>query len=180
MKNIFLFLAAAFVLASCSKKIDELPGFTENGEGTFGAKVNGALWAPRGFGIVPTGPILEGRYVGNNSVTVNARDYSKQPNETEFEIYIKDLNGPGTYNLNQNTAKHPAGTTASYGYYVERRLHPLNEWITNELNTGTVTITKWDPATGILAGSFQFKAANTDDPNDVLTVTEGRFDVIVK
>ncbi len=168
------------VFAGCSKKIDELPGYTETGEGTFGVKVNGALWAPQGFGVVPTGPILEGKYAGNNSVTINARDYSKQPNETEFEIYLRDLNGTGTYQLNTATSKHPNGATASYGYYVQRKFRPLNEWMTNATHTGTVTVTKWDPATGILAGSFQFRAGYTENPNDVITVTEGRFDVIVK
>jgi hypothetical protein len=180
MKNLILILASALALTSCSKKIDELAEYTQTGEMTFGAKVNGANWAPQDFGIVPTGPILQARFAGNNSIIINANDFSKQPSETEFEIYLRDVNGAGVYQLNQSTSRHPYGASASYGYYVQRKLHPLNEWMTGPNAGGTVTITKWDPTTKILAGHFQFQAANMDNPSDVLSVTEGRFDLIVE
>lgn len=179
MKNLFLLLGAAILVIGCSKSPDDLPAISETGENTFGAKVNGELWTPRNFGIVPTGPILMARYTGYNSILINARDFSKQPNETEFEIYLRDVKGPGVYPLNQVTSLHPEASV-SYGYYVERRFHPLNEWITNATHTGTVTITKYDAATKILAGNFQFQAVNRDDPNDVITVSEGRFDLVVE
>jgi hypothetical protein len=120
------------------------------------------------------------RFAGNNSIIINANDFSKQPSETEFEIYLRDVNGAGVYQLNQSTSRHPYGASASYGYYVQRKLHPLNEWMTGPNAGGTVTITKWDPTTKILAGHFQFQAANMDNPSDVLSVTEGRFDLIVE
>lgn len=179
MKNIFLLLGAAFIVIGCAKSVDDLPAISETGENTFGAKVNGAVWAPRNFGIVPTGPILTARYAGFNSIRINANDFSKQPDETEFQIYLRDFKGTGTYQLNQNTAIYP-NASSSYGYYVQRKFHPLNEWITGPASTGTVIVTKWDAATGILSGSFQFQAANTNNANDVITVTEGRFDVIVE
>ncbi len=182
MKSILFCIASVLILGSCSKDVEDLPDPSNTGENTFGAKVNGKLWVPQGFGVVPTGPLLSASFTGNNSIIIIANDFSKQPNETEFEIYLKEVTsmGAGTYQLNQNTSRHPGGAVASYAYYVERRFQPLNEWITSAQQTGSVVITKWDPVTKILSGSFQFQAANTSNSSDILTVTEGRFDVIVQ
>ena len=107
MKYPFLLLCSLFLFASCKKDIDELPAATQTGANTFGAKLNGENWVPQKFGIVSTSPILEARYAGNNSVFINARDFSASPTETEFEIYLKGITGPGTFQLNQATAKYP-------------------------------------------------------------------------
>ena len=179
MKNLVLALFALAVFSGCKKDIDELPPATETGANTFGAKVDGELWVPQKFGIAPTAPILEARYGGNNSVFINARNFSSSPTETEFEIHIKNFTGTGTYQLNQATNKYPY-ENASYGYFIKRKFMPLNDWITSNQFTGTVVITKYDIANKIISGTFAFTAGSTDNTAEPLKVTEGRFDVKIQ
>ena len=179
MKKIFLVGAAVLMLLSCKKDIEELPDQTDTGANTFGAKLDGEFWVPQKFGVAPTAELIEARFSANNAVFINARNFASSPTETEFELYIRDITGPGTYQLNQNTAKYPSHS-ASYGYFIRRRFMPLNEWITSALHTGSVTITRWDPENKVVAGTFEFTVGSTDNTADPIQVTEGRFDVTIQ
>ena len=173
MKKILLAFLPLILLISCNKD-SELPPVTENGNGTFGAKVDGVAWAPKGFGPFPANDILEARMSGT-TITINARNFASSPNETEFQLTIFNVTAPGIYPLNTDVS-HPNGA-ASYGYYVKRRYTPENEWITNSTYTGHVTITKIDMVNRIVAGTFEFNAINMYNAPQPLVVTEGRFDV---
>ncbi|MGZ5190125.1 MAG: DUF6252 family protein [Flavisolibacter sp.] len=179
MKNLVLALIVLAVFSGCKKDIDELPPATETGANTFGAKVDGELWVPQKFGVAPSAPILEARYGGNSSLFINARNFSSSPTETEFEIHIKNFTGTGTYQLNQVTNKYPY-ENASYGYFIKRKLMPLNDWITTNQFTGNVVVTKYDSTNKIVAGTFSFTAGSTDNTAEPLVVTEGRFDVKIQ
>ena len=61
MKKLVAFTLIVFLMASCKKTISELPDAPGNGSETFGASVNGKLWTPQKFGIVPYAQILEAR-----------------------------------------------------------------------------------------------------------------------
>ncbi|TCZ72169.1 DUF6252 family protein [Flaviaesturariibacter aridisoli] len=178
MKNLIVLSAAVLALASCSKKVTELPEATDSGSNTFGARVNGELWAPQGKGILPHAPLLEASFAGNDNYVINARNISKSPTETEFEIYLQGVTRPGTYALNQTTELRPAHT-ASYAYFVERTLTPTHQWMTNAQTTGTVVITKVDKNAHVLAGTFSFRATDRNG-GEVLDVTEGRFDLTIQ
>lgn len=175
MKN--KLILSAFVitlLISCKKEITELPEPTQTGSNTFGAKINGQLWAPQGFGAIPASNLLEARFIGNDLI-INANNFASSPNETGFEIRIIGVTGTGTYPLN-TTVSHP-GFSASYAYYVKRNLTPQNEWITSATSTGSVTLTKVDQANKIVSGTFRFDALNLYNTPEPLSVTEGRFDI---
>lgn len=176
MQKGWMALVVMLLLFACKKEIDELPETTATGANTFGAKINDKLWGPLKFGIVPTAPILEARYLGGGMLLINARNFGSSPNESEMEIYLNDVTGPGTYFLNKKTNTLP-NATANYAYYVERRITPENEWLTNAQYPGKVTITKLDVANKIVAGTFEFKAINTGSELKPLTVTDGRFDI---
>lgn len=179
MKNILLILSCLVILSSCKKSVDELPAATETGANTFGLKLDGAFWVPQKFGVASTAPILEARMTGTGDLVINARNFASSPTETEFEIYIKNVTGPGTYQLNRNTDVYP-GVSASYAYYVKRRINPLNEWITSTQYTGSATITKFDLTNNVIAGTFQFTAGSMDGSASPINVTEGRFDVKIE
>ena len=180
MKNFIYSLLALilFFTTSCKKDLTELPPATQTGANTFGAKVDGKLWGPAGFGVVPTAPILQARYYGDG-IIINAGNYSSSPTESEFEIYIKHLTGPGTYPLNFDTQKYP-NEGGSYAYYVLRKLTPVNEWITSSQYSGSVNITLNDTANRIISGTFQFDAMNLYSAQQLLHVTDGRFDIKVQ
>jgi hypothetical protein len=179
MKNLFVLAIAAIGLASCSKKTTELPAATETGENNFGASVNGTLWAPRKPGILPHAPLVEASFAGGDDYIIHARDLGNSPNETEFEIYLKDVTKTGTYTLNTNTPKMPAQTGA-YAYYVVRNITPKYEYITSSTTPGIVNITKVDKANHILAGTFSFAAKEIDGKTEPINVTDGRFDVTIQ
>ena len=168
-------LSLILFISACKKEVTELPPDTQTGANTFGAKVNGQLWAPQGFGSLPANDILEARLQFGNTVYINARNFSSSPNETEFEIFLTNITGPGTYQLN-TTVGHPS-SSANYGYYVKRNITPQNEWMTSATSTGTVTITRFDIVNFIISGTFQFNALNLYNTPEPMTVTEGRFDV---
>lgn len=170
---LYIILMSA-MLFSCKKETSELPPATQIGANTFGCRVDGEFWVPSGFGIVPTAPILEARFVADD-LYINARNFSTSPTETEFEIFIKGVTATGDYLLNTTTG-YPGGSV-SYGYYVHRRFTPDNEWITSAQYTGTVTITKIDTITRFVSGTFGFNAINLYNTSQLLAVTEGRFDV---
>jgi len=177
MKNLLLYTLFLFALCSCNKKIDELPAPTQTGANTFGAKVNGRLWAPQGFGIAPTAPLLQASWAAQGGILhIVARNFGSSPTETEMELYLENVTAPGTFLLNAATQKYPQ-QTASYGYFIERRFMPRNEWITGPQNTGSVTITHFDPVQKIVSGTFHFSAASTDNTAAAMLVEEGRFDV---
>lgn len=173
MKKLFLALSALILLASCTKDITELPPATETGANTFGANVDGKLWAPQDFGAISIGTRLEARRI-NDDILINARNFASSPTETEFEIFIKGGIATGTYLFN-TTVSYPSNN-ASYAYYVKRKVSPINEWITSSAQTGSVTLTRVDLVNHIVSGTFQFNGASmySDPP---LVVTDGRFDI---
>lgn len=179
MKKTLIIISSLLILFSCKKEVNELPAATQTGANIFGARVNGELWIPQGFGVVPTAAILEARYSGNNAILINARNFSTSPTEVEIEIYLKNVTKPGTYLLNQNTANFP-NHSASYAYYVERRFTPTNEWITNNQYTGKVEVTRLDTVNNIISGTFEFNAINLYNSPQPITITDGRFDAKIQ
>ena len=176
MKNVLFLFTALVLFSGCKKSIDALPEATQTGANTFGLKLNGNYWVPQHFGVTSTGTLLEARFTGTGDFVLNARNFASEPKESEFEIYIKNLNATGTYQLNQNTAVYP-NQSASYAYYIKREINPLNQWITGSSYTGTVTITKRDTVNHIVSGTFEFTAGSIDSSASPITVSDGRFDV---
>ncbi len=179
MKKILIVFSSLLILFSCKKEVNELPAATQTGANTFGARVNGELWIPQGFGVIPTAPILEASYSGNNAILINARNFSSSPTETEIEFYLQNAAKSGTYLLNQTTAHFP-NQSASYAYYLERRFTPTNEWITNNQYTGKVEVTRLDTINNIISGTFEFNAINLYNTPQPISITDGRFDVKIQ
>lgn len=174
VNKIFIACLSFWLFTACNKEPDELPPATQTGANTFGAKIDGKKWVPRGFGIFPASNLLEARFITPTSIIINARNFGSSPNETEFELLISDVTGPGTYLLNNNVTL-PA--YVSYGYYFKRRFTPTDEWLTSSTYTGTVTITKLDVVAKIISGTFEFNAISIFDTPLTISVTEGRFDI---
>ncbi|MCW3117878.1 MAG: hypothetical protein JWM28_1960 [Chitinophagaceae bacterium] len=171
-----LFSAIMINILSCKKDVRKLPAPSQNGSNIFGCSIDSNLWVPAGFGIIPTAPTLEARGGVNHSIFINARNFSSSPTETEFEIHLYNFTGRGTYPLNETTAKYPS-QTASYAYYVRRKMTPENEWITNTQYPGRVEVTAYDSVNRYISGTFEFYAINLYNDPQPLHVTDGRFDV---
>ena len=79
-------------------------------------------------------------------------------------IELNNFKGAGQYLLSD---------TANDCRYEE--FYPDNTYISTLTKKGKVTITKDDRVNFILAGSFEFVAANCEDHPDIVTVSEGKF-----
>lgn len=176
MKSFSILFFSVLLLAGCKKSVEELPAATQTGANTFGLKIDGEFWVPQRFGVAATAPILEARRTGLGGVFINARNFSFSPTETEFEIFLENVTGPGNYELNRTTNVYPH-QSGSYAYYVKRRINPINEWITTNQYPGSVTITRFDTTNKIISGTFTFRAGSMDSRATPIDVTDGRFDV---
>lgn len=174
MKKTIIACLAVLLFFSCKKDVKELPAPTQTGANTFGLKLNGTMWVPQGFAGIPDDNLLKARLLGDVLI-ITAQNFSSSPTETQFDIHIKGITGPGTFALNTNTG-YPNDLT-TYAYHVKRRLTPLEEWITSAAQTGSVTVSKLDTAAHIVSGTFQFNAENMTDASKTISVTEGRFDL---
>lgn len=169
-------IISTFVLfhLSCKKEVKDLPPATQHGANTFGLKLNGEMWVPKGFAGIPDSDLLKARLLGN-TVIINAQNFSGSPTETEFELHLVNVTGTGTFLLNTDFTYPNA--LINYAYHVKRRLTPLDEWVTSAAQTGSVTLTRFDTTARIISGTFQFNAENDLNPAQTISVTEGRFDV---
>lgn len=174
MKKTIIACLAVLLFFSCKKDVKELPAPTQTGANTFGLKLNGTMWVPKGFAGIPDDNLLKARLLGDVLI-ITAQNFSSSPTETQFDIHIKGITGPGTFSLNTNTG-YPNDLT-TYAYHVKRRLTPLEEWITSAAQTGSVTVSKLDTSAHIVSGTFQFNAENMTDASKTISVTEGRFDL---
>ena len=165
-------------LFSCKKEVTELPPATQTGANTFGCRIDETIWGPQKNPVFPGAAILEARQQPDKDLYINARNFVSSPNETEFEIFIKNMNATGTYNFNTTMSAPNAG--ASYVYYVKRNITPQNEWMTSASYTGTVTITTYDTVQHFVSGTFQLQMINLYNDPQPITVTEGRFDVKIQ
>lgn len=177
MKNLLILLSSLIVFTGCKKSVDALPEATQSGANTFGLKLDGKFWVPQKFAGI-NAPILKAQLMGANlnDIMITAQNFASEPLEYQFTLYIKNITGPGVYELNQNTDIYP-NVSGNYAYYVRRKINPLNEWITNVQNTGSVTITKWDLTDNIVSGTFEFKGGSMDNSAEPIIVTDGRFDI---
>ena len=178
MKKIFTYLIPVLFLLSCKKEVEELPEATQTGANKFGAMVDGEFWVPQGFGPIPANDKLTSQLFPNGDLRIIAKNIASSPNESEFDIFVAGITGTGTYPLNTNVS-YPA-LIKSFGYFVKRKLTPTDEWVTSSTNTGTVTITRFDPANHIVSGTFEFKGGSLYNSGKVLSVTDGRFDLITQ
>jgi len=170
-----LFFALSFVLIGngCKKKKDEepqLPPETTTGAYTFGCKINGKVFVPRGGRGQPG---LFAQYVdlgtgarGGWFLNISATDWrsSGLPSmgiETD-SLLLKESN---VYILKKR--KGFAFSAYSAGY---------NQYGMLPIDTGQLTITKHDLNSRILAGKFWFTA--TSASGEKVDIREGRFDIV--
>ena len=182
MRQLIILITVGITLnfAGCKKELgDELPPLTSEGKNTFGCKIDGIPWIPKGiyswtFTDYPT----SGGYYGYfNSPLVHIWIKTNDPGG-HIALYIKNYDSynylkPGRYLLNKKTSSLPFGygIIHSYGTYWTND----KEYITDSLHTGWIEIIKSDSINSIVSGRFAFDAYN-DVVGKTYKITDGRFD----
>jgi DNA-binding beta-propeller fold protein YncE len=168
----FTFLCLTFSLFTC-KQTDLLPQATQEGKNTFGCLINGKAYIPDGGnGFLPPKPVNGGFTVsyGAKRLSIFVRVYAKD--NRRVQIYVDDY-VVGRYLLNSDTRTQPASLEPkSYGLYISPE---GDEYVTSSKYTGQVTILKADTTTGVISGSFYFKAYTPT--GQTVSISDGRFDV---
>jgi len=171
LSNLLIFLVIVCSGLKC-KETDSnpviLPETTHTGKNTMGALLNGQVWANDEYPwcLVPNG--IDARYLASGL-------YVSGENLTTFvTVSVDHINGPGQYTIlplngeaSISGAALPPGSTDRY-----------KDYRTDASHSGTVTITYLDLIHHIASGTFTFQAVNVSDPNDIMQVTSGRFDVV--
>jgi hypothetical protein len=179
MKPFFFMLLVSFSAIGCRETVpeDRLPPVTQTGANTFGCKINGKVYTPKSSKNDLSDimyPVYTGVMFDCDNNTLNTLIHIEKTELTTISLYINDtvllsekeytLNGQGLDNLNGRV-------TIQYLTY-----DTTNLWKTYTAipNSGSITITK--NTDNIISGIFSGKLMRGNDQNDIIEVTEGRFD----
>ncbi len=169
---ILLFLSCTLLSSRCKKQNNEpqLPPETTTGAMTFGCKVNGKVFVPKGS---IDGPGITAQYIflgsgpgGGWFLNLNGANRIDEPRVTiGIETDSLFVSAGNTYSLK-----------SIKGFASARLLSDIISYRMTVNDTGELTITKHDTNQRILSGRFWFTATNVYDQTKI-SVIEGRFDV---
>ena len=184
--TILTFYLLIITLASCSSNDNDngftptLPPITQTGENTFGCYIDGELLVPRDgtgyYGGSDDGMLTSVSGDAPNWIykDISVHDYKSGTNGI-MDIHFVDLheNGEGTFNINESNCEKRIWANAT----INIRCRMNEKWYCSIEDTGTMTITRYDYNNRIFSGTFSCSAVNRDDPDDIVEITEGRFDI---
>ncbi|WP_017256999.1 DUF6252 family protein [Pedobacter arcticus] len=157
-----IILASIILLLTASCKKDDLPKATQEGKNIMAAKVNGKTWIQTAcWSCINGGSGLRANY-SNNILNIVGQGSSNST--IELLLFV---DRPSQYQSN-----------SGFNSFEFRDYNTDEYYKTTPKTNGIVNITKIDRSKKIISGTFSFKAENEDDPNDIITVADGRFDVI--
>lgn len=196
MRNLILILLTSFTLSCCNKDnitrqqntINILPPITTSGANTFGCKINGVVMVPRNsIGYIPPGsthnPAFYSKGINYEYETILAVDRREETKSGGVYLYFQsqpviNTNIPiGTQPIYDGISPIDLGSNDHYKnyIYITRYVNNVAQFYVSIENTGTYEILKSDLF--IISGTFSCKAVNLNNPNDIIDITEGRFDV---
>jgi hypothetical protein len=176
---------------SCTKDTSsgynaQLPPETQVGANTFGVTIKGKVYVPRdptgGNGVNPSskGMIF---WASPDSITWDELEVKDGASAVGFNIYLHIQNlkaiGVNTYALHQSNFHNQVDSTPFTHIY-------FKIWDSNISNyayygsiesLGEINITRYDLPNRIVSGNFKGKFVRYDNPNDFITITDGRFDL---
>ena len=132
---------------------------------SFYCKINGETFVP-GSDRIYGSPQLYGGYSNNFSIVrITAKCTEDDPHKYVI-IELNNFSGVGEYLLSDinNECRY-------------EEFYPDNIYRSTLTKHGKVTITKDDRVNFILAGSFEFTAANTTNPPDTVNISKGYFNI---
>lgn len=144
----------------------ELPPKTQTGANTFGCRVNGVAWLPKGSPF--TTPRLTAWYdptYRNGTLNVTANLVTNQGIES-IVLGSDSLKSTGTYPLTRPNKQEAM-------FYGIRNECQFYQGASHE-RIGTMIITKLDLQNYIVSGTFEFTLRK---PECTVVVTNGRFDI---
>ena len=171
-KTIWLLACFGILLAfSCGKKIVE-PTF----QNSFSCKINGVYWEPAGginaTGAINTPDISVGRFV-DDTMGINIYTLKQIIDEkTSERLVYEGINLIARLDLNKNRILYKG----SYFYNYKNKICN-SEYNPDSLVSNYVKIIVLDTIQKRAKGIFEFEAKNKSCANDILKITEGKFEI---
>tara|TARA_B110001452_G_scaffold239391_1_gene220405 strand:+ start:27 stop:635 length:609 start_codon:yes stop_codon:yes gene_type:complete len=189
--TILTFYVLITTLTGCSDDTSfapSLPPITQTGANTFGCYIDGNLLVPRdGDGTFNSPSHGASYFVSGNVPTdfnssLTIHDY-KSGNAGFLQLNIENVqNGEGEYQIKESNCQewvggNPPPTINLMCRWKDEQTGESKYYCSIE-DTGILNILKYDRNNGILAATFSCRAVNRDDPNDIIEITQGRFDIV--
>tara|TARA_R110001583_G_scaffold75790_1_gene208218 strand:- start:2757 stop:3350 length:594 start_codon:yes stop_codon:yes gene_type:complete len=182
-----LLILSLMLLQSCSKSDDTftptLPPITQTGANTFGVYIDGKLLTPRDgtgtFNSPDRGMRLWG-FSNSSDAELSVHDF-KSGTGGLIDIHIVALhqNGQGIFTINESNCED--GVDANDNINIRCRWWDETtqsyKWYCSIDNGGTLNISRYDAENFIVSGTFNCTVQNRDNPNDIIEITQGRFDI---
>ncbi|MBC7557339.1 MAG: hypothetical protein H7195_10300 [Chryseobacterium sp.] len=173
MKSLRIITVLTFFLSFISCKKEKLTKETQVGANTFSCKINDVVHIPNNeaFGSKAISASLNRNENAEFYDLDILTNYSRNNPFEKIYLTLFKINQVGVYKLN--------GGEFRYGTYILGIANGLGGITYNSkaFNKGEVNITKLDLVNKIISGTFWFEATNLNDPNDKVSVTDGRFDL---
>mgnify|MGYP000964190086 CR=1 FL=1 len=160
----WLYLVGIALLFNSCKK-DPLPKPTQEGLNTFGCKINGKNYVPKGRSslTVKIEPLTI-TYRTDKSLEIAAKS-----DDADIRFFLNRVDSKGDFVFSDPNLNN-------IGYYTDRTGVSDIRYLTSKTYTGEVTIEKLDTSKRIISGTFQFNAYS-DQNQQTASITDGRFDV---
>ena len=187
--NFFLLLAIFFIAAcscGCTKDADKgdpifaLPPETQVGANTFGVTINGKVYLPRDPTGTLTGTSSSGLILWSNPTRtwyeIEMKD-GKSAVGFQMFIHMQPLLTIGSLNLFQSNFRNNIDSPPFTHIYFKIWDNNISNYAYygSIENQGILNITKL--SNGIIAGNFKGKFVRNDNPNNFITIIDGRFDI---
>ena len=189
MKTV-IYILSFITLMSCSRDSENtknptitLPAETQVGANTFGVTINGKVYIPRDPTGVSVGPTAKGVifWGAPDNVSWNEIEVVDGASSVGFQmiIHLQNFNSIGTGNFVLKQSNFQKGIDSTPNNHIYFKIWDSNisnyAYYGSVENFGNTMITR--NSNGIVSGNFSGKFARYDNPNEIITITDGRFDI---
>jgi hypothetical protein len=179
-KSIAIIFAFA-ALSSCEVadyvQPTELPEATQIGKQTFGVKINESIWTPfqkyRANPNFKPVPVVWGKFQ-NGTLRLSV---TNQMTRESMSFMIDKVVGMGSYKFMTYFPKNAVEFTPYASVYQRCVGEKCGEYSIAQNAENEVVITAFDPVLKIHSGTFKVTFQNKDNPAEVFTLRDGRFDL---
>lgn len=173
MKALLLFPVLSIFFLSCRKTntSDQLPPSTQIGAGTFGCKINGEVFVPKGSdGTGRPNPHISYDFdlQGQPFLSISSKQFVSGTFAGYCDIVFRNLNSTGDYYYPVDFENFVTWQSLLGNCYTPAYDTTVKKW-------GKGIITKLDIPNRIISGTFDCKFKHGQC--DTVYITEGRFDI---
>ena len=155
----------------------ELPEATKIGKQTFGVKINESIWTPfqryRSNSNFKPVPVMWGRMQGETlRLTV-----TNQETRESISLMVDKVKGEGTYQFMTYFPKNAIEFTPYASVYQHCVGGNCGQYSVAQNAENEIVITHFDSIKKIYSGTFKVTFQNKDNPSEVFSLRDGRFDI---